>query len=65
MGSPLVLLYLCTCRPFVKEPPEMVLRRILGPSLETGAVFDAALSGELLQDWDCVSVMRGTGVCDE
>ena len=29
---------------FVKEAPEC-LRRILGPSLETGAVFDAVLSG--------------------
>jgi hypothetical protein len=28
-----------------KKPPKMVLRRILGPSLETGAIFDAALSG--------------------
>jgi hypothetical protein len=32
-------------RLLVKEPPKMVLRRMLGPSLETGAVFDAALSG--------------------
>ena len=28
-----------------KEPPKMVLRRMLGPSLETGTVFDIALSG--------------------
>jgi len=28
-----------------KELPKMVLRRMMGPSLETGAVFDAALSG--------------------
>jgi len=33
------------CLHVVKEPPKMALRRILGPSLETGAVFDAALSG--------------------
>ena len=39
-----LLLYLCTCRLVVKEPPKMVLRRIMGPSLETGTVLDAALS---------------------
>jgi len=43
-GSPLLLLYLCTCRLVFKEPPKMVLRRMMGPSLETGAVLDAALS---------------------
>jgi hypothetical protein len=29
----------------VKEPPKMVLRRIIGPSLETGALLDVALLG--------------------
>ena len=33
------------CRLLVKEPPKMVLRRMMGPSLETGALLDAALSG--------------------
>jgi hypothetical protein len=28
-----------------KKPPKMVLRRVIDPSLETGAVLDAALSG--------------------
>jgi hypothetical protein len=36
---------LSTYRVLVKEPPKMVLRRMLGPSLETGTVFDIALSG--------------------
>ena len=40
-GSPLVLLV----RSVVKEPPKMVLRRMMGPSLETDAVLDAALPG--------------------
>jgi hypothetical protein len=34
-----------TYRLLFKEPPKMVLRRMMGPSLETGTVFDAALSG--------------------
>jgi len=34
----------------VKEPPKMVLRRIIGPSLETGALLDGALSGNLRTD---------------
>ena len=34
-----------TYRLLFKEPPKMVLRRMLGPSLETDAIFDAALSG--------------------
>jgi hypothetical protein len=38
---------------------------MMGPSLETGAVFDAALSGELLRDRDCVSAMAVTLGCDE
>ena len=32
------------CFHVVKEPPKMVLRRMIGPSLETGAVLDAVLS---------------------
>jgi hypothetical protein len=35
---------LSTYRLLVKEPPKMVLRRMMGPSLETGAVLDAVLS---------------------
>jgi hypothetical protein len=42
-SRPLLLLYLCIRCPFVKEPPKM-LRRIMGPSLERGTVFDAVLS---------------------
>src|SRR5258707_6446772 len=45
MGSTLLLHFSSTSRPLVKEPPKMVLRRMMGPSLETGAVLDAALSG--------------------
>jgi hypothetical protein len=43
----------------------MVLRRMMGPSLETGAVLDSATVGELLRDRDCVSAMAVTLVCDE
>jgi len=43
----------------------MVLRRILGPSLETGAVFDAALSGNYCRIADSVSVMAVQEKCDE
>ena len=43
----------------------MVLRRILGPSLETGAVFDAALSGNYCRIADCVSVRAVQEKCDE
>jgi hypothetical protein len=32
------------CLYVVKEPPKIVLRRMMGPSLETGAILDAALS---------------------
>ena len=39
-GSPLLLLVFMLS----KNPPKMVLRRILGPPLETGAVLDALLS---------------------
>jgi hypothetical protein len=46
---------------FCQRAAEDVLRRILGPSLETGAVLDIALSGKLLQDCDCRVCDRGTG----
>jgi hypothetical protein len=48
-----------------KKPPKMVLRRILGPSLETGAVFDAALSGNYCAIAIRVSVMAVQEKCDE
>jgi hypothetical protein len=38
---------------------------MMGPSLETGTVFDAALSGELLRDCDSVSVIAVQEKCDE
>jgi hypothetical protein len=41
-GSPLLLLDLCTCHLVFKKPPKMVLRRMMGPTLETGAVLDSA-----------------------
>src|SRR5258708_37705761 len=41
------------------------LRRIMGPSLETGTVFDAALSGNYCAICDCVSVMAVREKCDE
>jgi len=43
----------------------MVLRRILGPSLETGAVFRCCTVGELLRDCDLVSVRAVLEKCDE
>src|SRR6202140_5837754 len=43
----------------------MVLRRILSPSLETGAVFRCCTVGELLQDCDLVSVIAVQEKCDE
>jgi len=43
----------------------MVLRRIMGPSLETGAIFDAALSGNYCAIADCVSVSAVQEKCDE
>src|ERR1700676_2639628 len=52
-------------RLLVKEPPKMVLRRILGPSLETGAVCDAALSGDYHRIADYVSVRAVQEKCDE
>src|SRR6266478_1191338 len=49
----------------VKEPPKMVLRRILGPSLETGTVFDAVLSVNYCANCDSVSVRAVQEKCDE
>jgi len=43
----------------------MVLRRMMGPSLETGAVLDAALSGNYCAIRDGVSAIAVTLVCDE
>ncbi len=43
----------------------MILRRIMRPSLETDAIFDAALSvnSHMVLGW--VSAMAVTHVCDE
>ena len=60
-GSPL-LLHVCMLS---KKPPKMVLRRILGPSLKTGAVFDAALSVNYCANCDFVSVRAVQEKCDE
>src|ERR1039457_1226583 len=43
----------------------MVVRRMMGPSLETDAVFRCCTVGELLQDGDSVSVMTVQEKCDE
>ena len=53
------------CLHVVKEPPKWFLRRMIGPSLETGAVFDAALSGNYCRIADCVSVSAVQEKCDE
>src|SRR5258708_31801262 len=62
---PLLLLYLCTRRPFVKEPPRMFLRWMTGPPLETGTRFRCCTVGELWRDSDSVSVMAVREKCDE
>src|SRR6266481_7048516 len=54
-----------TYRLLVKEPPKMVLRRMMGPSLETGAVFDAVLSVNYCANCDSVSVRAVQEKCDE
>ena len=56
---------LSTYRVLVKEPPKMVLRRMLGPSLETGAVLDAVLSVNYCANCDWVSVRAVLEKCDE
>src|SRR6266404_4077357 len=43
----------------------MVLRRRMGPSLETGAVFDAVLSVNYCANCDSVSVRAVREKCDE
>ena len=43
----------------------MVLRRMMCPSLETDAVFDAALSGNYCKRRACVSVIAVREKCDE
>src|SRR6266853_4438476 len=53
------------CLHVVKEPPKMVLRRMMGPSLETGTVFDAVLSVNYCANCDCVSVRTVQEKCDE
>src|SRR5258706_4516011 len=45
----------------VKEPP----KRMMGPSLETGTVFDAVLSVNYCANCDCVSVRAVQEKCDE
>src|SRR6266403_84051 len=54
-----------TCRLLFKEPPKMVLRRMTGPSLETGTVFDAVLSVNYCANCDSVSVRAVREKCDE
>src|SRR6266403_458445 len=54
-----------TYRILVKEPPKMVLRRMMGPSLETGSVFDAVLSVNYCANCDSVSVRAVREKCDE
>jgi hypothetical protein len=50
---------------YCQRAAEDVLRRILGPSLETGTVFDAALSGNYCAIAIRVSVMAVLEKCDE
>ena len=54
-----------TYRLLVKEPPKMVLRRMMSPSLETGTVFDASLSVNSCTIAIGVSVMAVQEKCDE
>jgi hypothetical protein len=48
-----------------KKPPKMVFWRILGPSLETDAIFDAALSVNYCAIAIRVSVRAVQEKCDE
>ena len=57
-----LLVYLSS---FCQRAAEDVLRRIMGPSLETGTVFDAALSGNYCAICDSVSVTAVQEKCDE
>ena len=60
-GSPLLLLVFTLS----KNPPKMVLRRMMGLSLETGPVLDALLSVNYCANFDSVSVMAVREKCDE
>jgi hypothetical protein len=64
-GSPLITACASTYRLVVKEPPKMVLRRMMGPSLETGTVLDAVLSVNYCANCDWVSVRAVQEKCDE
>jgi hypothetical protein len=44
---------------------EDVLWRIMGSVSGDGRDFRCSTVGELLRDWDCVSVMRVQEMCDE
>jgi hypothetical protein len=50
---------------FCQRAAEDVLRRMLGPSLETGTVFDAVLSVNYGAILDWVSVIAVREKCDE
>src|SRR5260221_315694 len=50
---------------YCQRAAEDVSRRILGPSLETGTVFDTVLSGNYCAICDCLSVMAVREKCDE
>jgi hypothetical protein len=50
---------------FCQRAAEDVLRRIMGPSLETGTVFDAVLSVNYYAILDWVSVIAVREKCDE
>jgi hypothetical protein len=58
------VLYLCTCRPIVKEPPKRFAPNF-GSVSGDGRNFRCCTVGELLRAWDCVSVMRVQEMCDE
>src|ERR1017187_7826045 len=49
----------------LETDPKMVVRRMMGSSLETDAAFRGCTVGELLQDCDSVSVMTVQEKCDE
>src|ERR1700756_1981476 len=53
------------CLMLSKSPRKWFLRRMIGPSLKTGAVFDAALSENCCAICDLVSVMGVQEKCDE
>jgi hypothetical protein len=54
-----------TLRQLFKERRRWFLRRMLGPSLETGTVFDIALSGNSHTIANRVSVMAAQEKCDD